>query len=81
MNQKHVWEKSQVCDDFLKKKKKKKKLRYPNSEIQLYSALISSIQYFELNLAAEPYLLWETNPIFTMLDDAILLTYVLVYKQ
>lgn len=61
--------------------KKKKKLHYPNSEIQLYSALISSIQYFELNLAAEPYLHWETNPIFTMLDDAILLTYVLVYKQ
>lgn len=31
-------------------------LHYPNSEVQLYSVLISRIQYFELNLAAELYL-------------------------
>lgn len=41
-----------------KKKKKKMQvvLHYPNSEVQLYSTLISSTQHFELNLATELYL-------------------------
>lgn len=53
-------------------------LHYLNSEVWLYSALISSIQCFELNLAEELYLHLGTNPICA---DAILLTYVFVFKQ
>lgn len=69
---KRGWERSQVCDDFFFLKMQIM-LCYLNSEVQLYFALISSIQCFDLNLAEGVYLHWGTNPIFTMLTDGICL--------
>lgn len=62
MNQKHVCERSQVCNDFLKKNKRQIVLQYPNSKVQLHSTLISRKQYFELNLAAELFYIEKQTP-------------------
>lgn len=84
LHQQSLWIRNMFGKDpkcVMTSKKKKKKAGCASLSKQLYSTLISSTQHFELNLATELYLHWETSRVFIMLDDAILLTYVLVYKQ